>query len=44
MINITIYYTQQAEHQIWLILMTICKKLFAAVKILPLTYMYKSSF
>ena len=37
-------YSQQAEHPIWLILMTICEKSGATVKILPLTYMYERSF
>ena len=36
--------SQQAEHPIWLILMTICEKSGATVKILPLTYMYERSF
>ena len=36
--------SRQAEHPIWLILMTICEKSGATVKILPLTYMYERSF
>ena len=37
-------YSRQAEHPIWLILMTIFEKSGATVKILPLTYMYERSF
>ena len=37
-------YTQEAGHQIWLILMTLCKKLVAFLKILPVNYTYESRF